>query len=205
MKQSGRSMRPSSITSLFIATTFSLMVTGCASLLSKTPSGNEIVHLGAVVEPPSALGWSHSQTSEYGVIFKKSFPDNSESAFLNTYTFGVGEFPSDDKFFEAIKRGRASNNDKTRFRQLAVNYKDVKYQGVPCIQYQGISEDHGTNGVGVGNFSYFQNYGFICRTKLNNWTAILMELSHRSSDREMPEVLHDEAKDFFDSIELIVQ
>lgn len=86
-------MRPSSNTSLFIATTFSLMVTGCASLLSKTPSENEIVHLGAVVEPPSALGWSHSQTSECGVIFKKSFPDNSESAFFNTYTFGVGVVP----------------------------------------------------------------------------------------------------------------
>ena len=198
-------MRPSSIKSLFIVTTFSSMVTGCASLLSKTPSGNEVVHLGAVVEPPSAIGWSHAQTSEYGVIYKKSFPDNSESAFLNTYTFGVGEFPSDDKFFEAIKRGRASNNDKTRFRQLAVNYKDVKYKGVPCIQYQGISEDHGANGVDVGKFSYFQNYGFICRTKLNNWTAILMELSHRSPDKEMPEILHDEAKDFFDDIELTEQ
>ena len=192
-------------TLLIVVVVFSFVLSGCAYLLPKERSGNEIQHLGAIVEPPSALGWNHAQTSEYGVVYKKSFPDENETAMLNTYTFGVGEFRSDEAFFEAIKRGRAANNDRTRFRQLAINYKNVKYKGVPCIQYQGISEDHGASGLDVGQFSYFQNYGFICRTKLNNWTAILMELSHRSPTKKMPEVLHDEAEDFFDAIELTEQ
>jgi uncharacterized protein YceK len=180
-----------------------MSLVGCASMLPKTAESKAYQHAGAKVFSPSDSGWALLNQSAYGVTFAKKYAGSKASAIANTYVFRVGDLPSDEVFFELIKQGRAANDDRSRFKALEVNYESLTYKDLACLKYRGVSEDHGNNGIDSADFLYFKNFGYICRTKLDQSTAILMEVSHRSDSIEVPIELKKMAAEFFNSIELL--
>ena len=179
-----------------------MSLAGCASMLPKKVDSKAYQHAGAKVFAPGEPGWTLLNQSAYGVTFVKKYA-SSASAVANTHVFRVGDLPSDEIFFELIKQGRAANDDRSRFKPLEVNYESLTYKDLACLKYRGVSEDHGNNGIDSADFLYFKNFGYICRTKLDQSTAILMEVSHRSDSIEVPIELKKMAAEFFNSIELL--
>lgn len=180
-----------------------MSLVGCASMLPKKADSKAYQHAGAKVFAPGKPGWTLLNQSAYGVTFVKKYAGSKGSAIANTYVFRVGDLPSDEVFFELIKQGRAANDDRSRFKALEVNYESLTYKDLACLKYRGVSEDHGNNGIDSADFLYFKNFGYICRTKLDQSTAILMEVSHRSGSIEVPIELKKMAAEFFNSIELL--
>jgi len=180
-----------------------LSLIGCAPMLPKAGVSKGYKHIGANVISPSESGWSLVNQSAYGVSFAKAYSGSRASAVANTYVFRVGELASDEDFFDVIKQGRLANDDRSRFKPLEINYESLMFKDISCLKYSGVSEDHANNGIGSDDFQYFKNFGYICRTKLNQSTAILMEVSHRSDSIEVPLELKNMAEEFFNSIELV--
>lgn len=179
-----------------------IMLAGCASMLPKAGISKSYVHAGANVISPNEPDWYLIQHSQYGVFFGKKYPDSSESAIANTQVFQVKEFDSDEEFFEFIKKGRSEVRNKERFRQIIAEHEVSNLNGNPCLKYNGVSEDHGSNGIDSKSFQYFKNFGYICRTKIDPNVALIMEVSHRSDSNVVPPQLKTMAQQFFNSIEL---
>jgi len=175
---------------------------GCSATFPPAGISKSYKHVGARVISPNESGWYLMKHSDPSVVFSKKYSNSSESAVANTYLIWIGEFESDKAFFDAIKAGRNDNDDKSRFKQLEQHYESLTYKGRPCVKFKGISEDHGNAGIDSKSFQYFKNIGYICRTNLNQTTALLMEVSHRSNSRELPQALRETASSFFNSIEL---
>jgi len=178
------------------------LLVGCASTFPKAGISKSYLHSGANVISPNEPDWYLMQHSQYGVVFGKKYPDNSQSAIANTQIFGVGEFDSDAAFFEYIKKGRSEVQNKDRFKQIVAKHEVSPLNGNSCLSYNGISEDHGNSGIDSTDFQYFKNFGYICRTKIDPKVAIIMEVSHRSDSKVVPAELKAMATQFFNSIEL---
>jgi len=178
------------------------LLVGCASMLPEAGVSKSYQHAGANVISPNEPDWYLMQHSQYGVVFGKKYSDSTESAIANTQLFGVGEFESDEAFFEYIKRGRSEVQDKDRFKQIEAVHEVSPLNENTCLSYHGVSEDHGNNGIDSTDFQYFKNFGYICRTRMDPQVAIIMEVSHRSDSKDIPASLKAMATQFFNSIEL---
>ncbi len=175
---------------------------GCAANMPKAGISKKYKHVGALVESPSEPNWYLLKHTDPSVVFAKRHPDKSETAIANTDLIWIGEFNSDKEFFDAIIEARKANDDKYRFKQLEITHTPTTYKGRPCVKYSGVSEDHGSAGINSNQFQYFKNFGYICRTNLNQTTALLMEVSHRSGQNNFPPNLKKVALEFFENIEL---
>lgn len=178
------------------------LLVGCTSMLPKAGISKLYQHIGASVISPNEPDWYLMQHSQYGVAFGKKYPDRSESAIANTQIFGVGEFESDEAFFEYIKQGRSEVQNKDRYKQIEAVHEVSPLNENACLKYHGVSEDHGNSGIDSTDFQYFKNFGYICRTKIDPKVAIIMEVSHRSDSKDIPAQLKAMATQFFNSIEL---
>ena len=187
---------------LSITIIISLILTGCASTMPTAGISQSYKHVGAKVISPSEPNWYLMKHTDPSVVFAKEYPNKNETAIANTYLIWIGKFESDESFFEAIKKGREANDDKSRFKQIKLNYEPLTYKDRPCIKFSGVAEDHGQTGINSKEFQYFKNFGYICRTNLNQTTVLLMEVSHRSNSQEIPLELSKTANDFFNNIEL---
>ncbi len=140
--------------------------------------------------------------ADTGVIFGKEYPYKSQTAIANTYLFWIGDLPSDQEFFDNVTESRKTINNKARFKQLELDYSTLTFKGRPCLKYSGIAQDHGNKGLESKGFRYFKNQGYICRTNLNQATAVLMAVSHRSDTMIFPKSLNNISQEFFSNIEL---
>ena len=185
-----------------IITIFSAFLVGCVSTMPKAGISQTYNHVGAKVTSPSEPNWYLMKHTDPSVVFGKEYSDKSETAIANTYLYWIGEFPTDKEFFDKVIESRKTFDNKARFKQLELNYETLTFKGRPCLKYSGVAEDHGDKGLESKDFEYFKNQGYICRTNLNQTTALLMEVSHRSDNKEFPQNLDNVALEFFNNIEL---
>jgi len=179
---------------------------GCATT-TLPPAGiaKSYQHVGVSIISPDEGDWSLMQHTDSSVVFGKQYPSKSETAIANTQIFWVGALDSDEEFFEKMIVSRKTSSNDARFKQLSLDYEALIYKERPCLKYSGVAEDHGTTGIESSQFQYFKNAGYICRSNLNETTAILMEVSHRSPSKAMPDNLRTVAAEFFDAIVLTVK
>ena len=178
-----------------------IVLTGCASGPPKVQPGEQFAQKGAVVSAPSDSGWLLLEHTEESIAIARPYPEQ-ESVVLNTYYFWIGETVSDDVFFEKLIEGRKQVGDEKRFNQLDVSYQNTTFQEQSCLKYEGVAEyQQNTDKLPAGS-AYFTNRGYICRSKLDNASAILMEISMRSASSEMPEQTIALGERFFSNIRL---
>ncbi|MBE0458519.1 MAG: hypothetical protein ACTJIB_11625 [Pseudoalteromonas prydzensis] len=175
---------------------------GCASTMTTAGVGQTYNHVGAKVTSPNEPNWYLMKHTDPSVVFGKEYPDKSETAIANTYLFWIGEFPTGREFFDQVIESRKTFDNKARFKQLELDYETLTFKGRPCLKYSGLAEDHEDKGLDSKEFQYFKNQGYICRTNLNQTTALLMEVSHRSDTKTFPQNLNNVAQEFFNNIEL---
>lgn len=178
-----------------------IMLAGCASGPPIAQPGEQFTQKGAVVSAPPEEGWRLLEHTGESVALARPYPEQA-SVVLNTYYFWIGETASNDVFFEKLIEGRKQVGDQRRFNQLDVSYQPTTFQGQPCLKYEGVAEyQQDTDALPAGT-AYFKNHGYICRSKLDNASAILMEISMRSASRDMPDKAVALGEAFFANVRL---
>lgn len=178
-----------------------IMLAGCASGPPTAEPGEQFRQKGAVVSAPSDSGWLVLEHTNESVALAHSYPDLA-SVVLNTYYFWIGETPSDEEFFARLIEGRKQVGNEQRFHQLDVSYQPTTFKDQPCLRYEGVAEYQQDTDALPSGTAYFKNHGYICRSKLDNASAILMEISLRSASREMPDYAVTLGGTFFANVRL---
>lgn len=136
----------------------------------------------------------------HSLILAKRMEDRGESVLLSGTIYQVGLKKNSKEFLEFVIDQKKKNDDKDRFKILSVKNEFLTFKDLPCFKYQTLSEDHGTEGGAV--FKYFKTLGYVCRYPLE-YIALQMEVSHRSSVKEIPAHLLKVAQKFFDEAQLV--
>lgn len=159
--------------------------------------------IGTKLISPNEEGWSVSQNSQSSITFGKKLSPSTDSLIANSNIFLINGFNDDKSFFEHIISEREKNDDKKRFKSLAVKNTYVELKGNSCIHYETLAEDHKSKSKSNKSFQYFNTVGFFCRHPANKSIAVQYEVSFRSDSQELPKFVADIAEQFFNNAELI--
>ena len=177
------------------------IITACVSGPPEAGINKAYSQNGAIVTSPSQPGWVLLEHTTNTVVFARALADN-HSVVANTYYFWIGDAASDAVFFEKIIEGREQTNNKERFNQLVVDYHETTFKGQPCLKYRGVAEYQRDPTKIPDSDDYFSNIGYICRAPSDAASALLMEVSYRSSSKQLPVNIEHIADTFFADITL---
>lgn len=161
---------------------------------------NQYIQLDATIVPPKERGWLLMSHSDRKTVFVKENILTRQTIAVITLSMQLDTIKFDSNFLKNIIKQRIELDNKERFKILKVMYEQFNYLGMPCIEYSSLSEDHGSIGINSLDFLFFKTKGYICKTKFNQSSVFLMELSQRSDSAIMPKKLIELATDFFSKI-----
>ncbi len=148
---------------------------------------------GVTVVSPNQPGWVLLRSSKSETVFEKR--DKDEILAANVKTFRTKIFDNDKDLLvslETLKKEELSN-----LKRDSVHFNYVRFNGSPCVQYDGIFKLDGTS---APKFEYFNFKGYLCRHPETKDLVVQIEFSNHSNLRGFSENLFSLRDEFLEKI-----
>lgn len=158
-------------------------------------------HNGATVLSPNEVDWYLIAQEDIGVMLGRMYGSPEKTGVIFSQIVKFEGFESDGALLSHIAEQMVELDNKERFKILDINNEQVIFKNTSCLKYKWLSEDHKNSGVDSSDFQYYKTVGYFCRHPVNKDFTIRMEVSHRSSEEELPEKLLSLGEKYFSDLQ----